>query len=106
MACGRPVIGSAVGGIAFTIQDGLTGLLVPPADPAALARALYQLLSYPALRAQMGNAARQRVEQEFTWAMVARRTAALYQSVLAARRPKPEISRARRPTPIRQEKTT
>jgi D-inositol-3-phosphate glycosyltransferase len=88
MACGRPVIGSAVGGIAFTIQDGLTGLLVPPADPAALARALYQLRIHPELRAKMGNAARKRVEQEFTWAIVARRTAALYQSVLASRRPR------------------
>jgi len=106
MACGRPVIGSAVGGITFTIQDGLTGLLVPPADPAGLALALYQLLAHPELRAEMGNAARQRVEQEFTWAMVARRTAALYQSVLASRRATPEIGRAHRPTPIRREKTT
>jgi glycosyltransferase involved in cell wall biosynthesis len=85
MACGRPVIGSAVGGITFTIQDGLTGRLVPPSDPAALARALHDLLAQPELRAAMGQAARQRVEREFTWAAVARRTAALYRSVLAGR---------------------
>jgi glycosyltransferase involved in cell wall biosynthesis len=103
MACGRPVIGSAVGGITFTIQDGLTGLLVPPADPAALARALYQLLIYPELRAQMGIAARQRVEQEFTWAMVARRTAALYQSVLAGQRQR-KSARHAGPRPFAEKK--
>lgn len=87
MACGRPVIGSAVGGLRFTIQHGETGLLVPPRDPEALATALRQLLEQPALAAQMGQAARARVEREFTWGTVADRTAALYQSLLARRMP-------------------
>jgi D-inositol-3-phosphate glycosyltransferase len=82
MACGRPVIGSAVGGITFTIAHGETGLHVPPSDPPALARALDQLLARPELREAMGRAARERVEREFTWATVARRTAALYQSLV------------------------
>ncbi|HEY0602620.1 MAG TPA: glycosyltransferase [Herpetosiphonaceae bacterium] len=82
MACGRPVIGSAVGGITFTIADGETGLLVPPRDPAALADRLHQLLADPALRDRMGCAARLRVEQEFTWLTVAERTAALYETLL------------------------
>jgi D-inositol-3-phosphate glycosyltransferase len=82
MACGRPVIGSAVGGITFTIQDGLTGLLVPPRDPDALAVRLQELLANPALCERMGLAARRRVEQEFTWPTVAQRTAALYDSLL------------------------
>jgi glycosyltransferase involved in cell wall biosynthesis len=82
MACGRPVIGSAVGGLTFTIQDGLTGLLVPPRDPAALALRLHQLMIYPELRVAMGRAARERVEREFTWDLVARRTAELYQTML------------------------
>jgi D-inositol-3-phosphate glycosyltransferase len=89
MACGRPVIGSSVGGLTFTIKDGETGLLVPPRDPAALAHALQHLLSQPELCARMGKAARQRVEHEFTWSIVAMRTAALYEAVLAERTHEP-----------------
>src|SRR5579884_1473637 len=87
MACGRPVIGSAVGGIAFTIIDGVTGFLVPPRDPPALADRLARLLSDAALRERMGRAARARVEAEFTWATVGRRTAALYADLLRSDRP-------------------
>lgn len=87
MACGRPVIGSAVGGLTFTIQDGETGFLVPPRDPEALAACLYHLLTQPELYAQMGVNARARVEREFTWSIVAMRTAALYDAVLAERTP-------------------
>ena len=86
MACARPVIGSAVGGITYTIKEGETGLLVPPRDPEALANALQQLLGQPELCTQMGLAARKRVEREFTWSIVAMRTAALYETVLAERR--------------------
>jgi D-inositol-3-phosphate glycosyltransferase len=85
MACGRPVIGSAVGGITFTIKDGETGLLVPPRDHVALAASLQQLLSQPELSIRMGVAARKRVEREFTWSIVAMRTAALYETVMAER---------------------
>lgn len=85
MACGRPVVGSAVGGIAYTVRDGETGYLVPPRDPAALAERLLQLLGYPELRERMGATARRRVEREFTWSTVAERTEALYRSVLAGR---------------------
>ncbi|HYN89190.1 MAG TPA: glycosyltransferase [Ardenticatenaceae bacterium] len=83
MACGRPVVGSAVGGITFTIADGISGFLVPPREPAALAGRLAQLLANPALRAHMGQAARARVEREFTWETVAARTAALYEALLS-----------------------
>ncbi len=81
MACGRPLIGSAVGGITFTVADGVTGFLVPPRDPEALADRLHHLLADPELRARMGRAARARVEREFTWGVVAERTAALYEAV-------------------------
>jgi glycosyltransferase involved in cell wall biosynthesis len=84
MACGRPVIGSAVGGITFTIKDGETGLLVPPRDPEALAARLQRLLGQPDLRRRMGLAARKRVEREFSWPIVALRTGALYDKTLAA----------------------
>ncbi|HLH62446.1 MAG TPA: glycosyltransferase [Ktedonobacteraceae bacterium] len=87
MACGRPVIGSAVGGLTFTIKDGETGFLVPPRNPQALAGRLHDLLTQPGLCEQMGRAARARVEHEFTWPIVAMRTAALYDAVLAERQP-------------------
>src|SRR5205085_11587143 len=87
MACGRPVIGSAVGGITHTIKDGETGFLVPPRSPEALAARLRELLAQPEPCARMGRDARTRVEREFTWSIVAMRTAALYDAVLAERMP-------------------
>lgn len=83
MACGRPVVGSRVGGIAYTVVDGATGYLAPPRDPVALAGRIRHLLTHPALATRMGRAARSRVEREFTWTQVAERTAALYESLLA-----------------------
>lgn len=85
MACGRPVVGSAVGGLTYTIADGVTGFLVPPRDPAALAARLHLLLADPALRERMGGAARDRIAREFTWDTVVERTAALYGELLAGR---------------------
>jgi D-inositol-3-phosphate glycosyltransferase len=85
MACGRPVIGSAVGGITYTIKDGETGYLVPPRDPEALAARLQQMFSQPELCTKMGLAARRRVEREFSWPIVAMRTGALYETLLAER---------------------
>lgn len=82
MACGRPVIGSAVGGIAYTVRDGETGLLVPPRDPAALAASLLTLMRQPGMRRRMGKAARARVEHEFTWTRTAQCIADLYEELL------------------------
>lgn len=86
MACGRPVIGSSVGGITYTVVDGETGFLVPARDPEKLAVRLYQLLMEPELCERMGLAARLRVEQEFTWPIVAMRTASLYESLQATQK--------------------
>ena len=83
MACGTPVIGSRVGGIAFTIADGETGFLVPPRDPDALADRLDLLLQDPGKRRNMGRAGRARVVHMFAWPRVAARTAALYDELLA-----------------------
>ncbi len=85
MACGRPVIGSAVGGLTYTIQDGQTGFLVPPRCPEALAARLQRLLDQPEACRRMGQAARTRVEREFSWPIVAMRTGALYEQLLAER---------------------
>jgi D-inositol-3-phosphate glycosyltransferase len=82
MACGRPVVGSNVGGLSFTIQHGVTGMLVPPRRSDELAAVLDQLLRQPETRASMGRQGRARVKREFTWATTARRTAALYESLL------------------------
>ena len=85
MACGVPVIGSRVGGIAFTIADGETGFLVPPRDPEALCARLAEILRDPARRMRMGQAGRARVLGSFTWQQVAMRTAALYDDLLSER---------------------
>ncbi|MDQ6769220.1 MAG: glycosyltransferase family 4 protein [Gemmatimonadota bacterium] len=66
MAAGKPVIGTSVGGIPEMIDDGVTGLLIPPADEEALAGALGCLLTKPALSARFGSAGRQRVAERFT----------------------------------------
>jgi starch synthase len=78
MACGAAVVGSNVGGIPEVILDEQTGLLVPPADPAALAAAIGSLVGDPARAAAMGQLGRQRVAAEFSWPAVAAQTAALY----------------------------
>lgn len=85
MGCARPVIGSDVGGIRYTVLHGTTGYLVPPRDPRVLAERLFELLSRPELAARMGRAGRERVAREFTWPRVAERVAGVYQSVLAMR---------------------
>jgi glycosyltransferase involved in cell wall biosynthesis len=86
MACGRPVVNtwldSAVPHISL---EGLTGLTVPPRDPAALASALSALLDDPARRVAMGEAARRRVREEFSADLMARRTLELYREIAAAR---------------------
>jgi glycosyltransferase involved in cell wall biosynthesis len=60
MAAGRPVIASSVGGLPDIVQDGITGVLVPPGDVDALRAAMTRLLADPDLRTQMGEAAHQR----------------------------------------------
>ncbi len=102
MACGRPVIGSAVGGITYTIHDKVTGYLVPPRDPQALADRLVVLLSDPALRERMEGAARARVEREFTWRRTAERTAELYETLLANEGRRFEDAARRREEPLKR----
>ena len=84
MASGLPLVGTRVGGIPAIIEDGLTGLLVPPRDPAAMGEALLRLVADPELRGRMGRAARARVEREFTWTQVVERTIAVYRASFGA----------------------
>ena len=83
MACEAPVVASAVGGIVEVVEDGKTGLLVPPAQPAALAEALVRVLNSPDLARDMGKAGRRRVEEKFSWASVAERTEQVYADAIA-----------------------
>lgn len=78
MACGLPVIGSAVGGIRTTVVDGKTGCLVPPKDPVTLADRLAFLYRHPDRRAAMGRAGRRRAMQLFTWQHVAQALMRVY----------------------------
>jgi starch synthase len=98
MACGVPVVASAVGGVPEIIVDGETGFLVPfapsgdafgtPADPAAFAAAfagrVNELLASPDVARRFGAAGRQRVLEHFTWGAVAKRTLDVYRSVLGS----------------------
>jgi alpha-maltose-1-phosphate synthase len=84
MACGTAVVGSRVGGIPEVVDDGVTGLLAPPNDPASLADAMNALLHDPMRAAEMGSAGRERAVAEFSWDAVAAQTAALYAELTAA----------------------
>ena len=97
MACETPVVGAAVGGIPEIVVHGKTGLLVPfqgegdgspePRDPEAYSRALAaavnELLRDPERRLAMGNAARRRVVEHFSWRHIAELTLAFYRELIA-----------------------
>ncbi|UQX03784.1 glycosyltransferase [Streptomyces sp. RerS4] len=85
MACGRPVVASAVGGQLDTVADRETGRLVPPGDPDALAQAVAGLLADPGLREAYGAAGRRRVTSRYGWAQVASATERSYRVALAGR---------------------
>jgi rhamnosyl/mannosyltransferase len=83
MAAGKPVLNTRLAsGVPFASLDGVTGITVPPADSDALAGALNRLLADPELRARFGQAGRERVRQEFSAPLAARRTMEIYRSVL------------------------
>ena len=85
MACGRPVVGSAVGGLLDTVLPGVTGELVPPRRPDLLAPVIERLLDEPVTRADFGRAGRTRAVREYTWSRVAAATARVYAAVLGTR---------------------
>ncbi len=83
MAAGTPVINTSLdSGVPFVSEDGVTGLTVPPADPAALASAIRRLLDDDELRKQFGAAARRRAAQEFSVETMVKGMAGLYNRVL------------------------
>jgi glycosyltransferase involved in cell wall biosynthesis len=81
MAAGRAVVASSVGGIPETIVDGENGLLVPPRDEAALARALEQVLKDGDLRTRLERGARVTIEQHYSTEVVCGQLSALYREL-------------------------
>jgi rhamnosyl/mannosyltransferase len=85
-ACRRPVVSTEVdSGVPYVNRHGVTGLVVPPSDPAALREAMAKLLADPGLRARMGEAGRARAEAEFSVETMLRDTFALYDEVARER---------------------
>jgi glycosyltransferase involved in cell wall biosynthesis len=94
MAAGKPVIGSAIGGIPEQIEHERTGLLVPAADPAALAAAILHLARHAELRASLGSAGWQAIRARFSPTVQAQRLTELYAHVLDSRSPKRDLQAA------------
>ncbi len=90
--CGVPVVGTTLGGTPELIEDGVTGALVPPNDPEALAKALIAFVEDPRRALAMGAAGRARVESEFTPELHLRRIDKVYSEAID------EVSRRRRGT--------
>ena len=85
MACSTPVIGAAVGGIKHTVVDGVTGYLVPPNLPQALADRLAHLYHHPRTAQRFGWAGMRRAYQHYTWRHVAAQLARIYETATIAR---------------------
>jgi glycosyltransferase involved in cell wall biosynthesis len=82
-ASALPVVATCVGGIPEIVEDGTTGILIPPQDPAALAGAIQRLVDDPVLAQAMGQRAYERVRSVFTLPNQAEQTTALYEAVVA-----------------------
>jgi glycosyltransferase involved in cell wall biosynthesis len=79
MACGKPIVATATGGIPEVVVDGQTGILVPPRDHEAMASAIVKLLKGPELRQHMGAAGLARVRQKFSADRMVKDTLRVYQ---------------------------
>lgn len=80
MACGTPVIASAVGSLPEIVEDGVTGLVVPPYAPSALRKRIEWVFEHPVQIVELGRRARERVVKEFTWERVVDRCLEAYQA--------------------------
>ncbi|HST67687.1 MAG TPA: glycosyltransferase [Mycobacteriales bacterium] len=87
MACGVPVVASAVGGFLDTVVDGATGTLVPPRRPDKLAAAIRKLLAEPFWREAYGTAGVDRARSRYSWDRIAAGTLAVYEDLLGAGAP-------------------
>jgi glycosyltransferase involved in cell wall biosynthesis len=87
MACGRPVVAAAVGGLIDTVVDGVTGELVPPKRPDVLAATLRRLLDNPAQREAYGVAGMDRAHSRYSWDRIAVDILRVYEKALTERAP-------------------
>lgn len=85
MACGIPVITTAVSGALDVVQDGVNGLLVPPHKPDILANTIFSLLETPALGERLGKAACQTIRQHYSWEVISKKYLAQYQTLVQGR---------------------
>ncbi len=83
MALGKPVIATDIGGPREIIEHGVSGFLVPPGDPVALAEQIHGLLADPALRTEIGRNALKRVERHFSLELFSRRLHSFYQEIFS-----------------------
>jgi D-inositol-3-phosphate glycosyltransferase len=83
MACGVPVVATAVGGLVDTVVDGVTGVHVPPRQPGLVAEAVAGLLADPERRAALGAAGARRARRRYGWDRIARSTLEVYAGLLA-----------------------
>ncbi len=93
MACGVPVVASAVGGLIDTVVDGVTGRHVPPRDPERLAAVLRDALEDPRALAVQGRAGIRRVRQLYGWSRVSLATLDVYEQLVARPRRAPRPAR-------------
>ena len=92
LACATPVVATTAGALREIVEDGVSGLLVPPGNVEALAEAIRTLLEDPQRCRAMGEAGARRVREQFSWRRTAEETLALYQEVLSCHgRPQPSV---------------
>src|SRR5206468_10067353 len=80
-----PVVASRIGGITDIVADGVSGLLVPPGDPNALAQAIGRLADDRALARRLGDAGYRRLQEQFSWEAIVARWETVYRAAAAGR---------------------
>jgi glycosyltransferase involved in cell wall biosynthesis len=83
MAYGRPVVATAVGGLPDAVEDGVTGLLVPPGDVPRLRAAITRLLGDAVLRRRLGEAGREAARVRLSWTAATEATIAVYRAAVS-----------------------
>jgi len=92
MACGLPVVATAVGGTVEHVLEGVNGFLVPPGQPAALAAALRKLIDDPQLRQMMGERNARTMQEAYSWQGITDQYLTVYQQIVADGRPRSDVA--------------
>ena len=102
LACGTPVIATSAGALPEIVEEGVSGVLVPPGRVAPLAKAIASLLDQPERCAEMGVSGARRIRERFSWRRTAEETLAIYEEVLSrGDQQRPSVgARARPPDPV------